>query len=293
MAGVSRVPRSVPLPSPAVSFGPDVLDRLGRLAVRVSSQRGREGAGSARLMGVGAEFVGYRPYRPGADLRQLDWNLYARLRRPFVRTTRREASEHWCVLLDTSASMGVGVPGKLQCAAELAVALAVIGSRGGAVVDLLPSEGAAAVRVRRRAGLGGWIRQVERLRAAGERGLAALLERPRALRSAGRVFLVGDFLDLEPQRVLGLQRRGRELACAQVLAPDELAPRERGAVRWMDAETGAALWCAVDRRVRADYEAALSEDLERLGAVCARHRIGYGCWASTTPFETMALALVS
>src|SRR5262249_34167570 len=105
----------VPLPSPGGRFAPDLLARVGRLGARLASLRERrEGAGRARLFGAGEEFVGHRPYQTGEDLRALDWNLLARLGRPFVRVAAREASEHWAVCLDTSASMGVGVPGKLQ-----------------------------------------------------------------------------------------------------------------------------------------------------------------------------------
>src|SRR6185503_20613138 len=145
------------LPSPGVRFAPDFLARLGRLVARLASQRERrEGEGRARLFGVGSEFVGYRPYRSGEDLRALDWNLLARLGRPYVRVAAREASEAWAVLLDTSASMGVGRPGKLQLGAELALALAALGVARRARVALHTEGGAPLCTAQKRTALDGW-----------------------------------------------------------------------------------------------------------------------------------------
>ena len=295
-------PRSaVALPSPGVSFRPDFLRRLGRLVVRLASAaERREGSGRARLFGVGTEFVGHRPYRPGEDPRQLDWNLYARLRRPYVRVSRREASEHWALLVDTSASMGVGRPGKLQRAAEAATAVAACGLRAGATVDLWTSAHLRFLRLRKRSELGGWMAAFEGERAEGSDGIAALLREPARVRGAGRVFVIGDLLDLCPTAALDLVRRGRELFFVQLLAAEELSPSrgERGGappadgpVRWIDPETGDEQTIHVDRRVRALYEDLLAEVLEAWGVVCSRHRATYGCWATTTPFETIVQGL--
>jgi uncharacterized protein (DUF58 family) len=286
------VRQPVELPSPGVAFGPDFLARLGRLCAGIASQRERrEGEGPARLFGTGSEFVGYRPYRSGEDLRALDWNLLARLGRPYVRVAAREASEAWAVLLDTSASMGVGRPGKLQLGAELAVALAALGVARRAAVAL-HTAGPAAPRVaRKRAALEGWMRALATVRAQGRTGLGALAGAFSAARGPGRVFLVGDFLDCEPRDVLALVRPGRELFLVQLLAPEELGPPARGAVRWVDAESGDALAMAVDEAGALRYEQRLSARLEHWRTAAARARAVHGCWTSATPFENLARAL--
>lgn len=294
---VRRVRAAPVLPSPGVAFGPDYVRRLERLVVRLHSARERrEGAGKSSLIGVGAEFVGYRPYRPGENLRNLDWNLLARLDRPFVRVARREASESWAILLDTSASMGVGVPGKLQSAAEIATAIAAIGLRLGATVELLTSDEGPprSFVLRKKVQLPAWMAFLEDERAGGERGLAALVAEPARVRDAGRVFALGDFLDLAPEEFLKLARRGRELFAVQVLAPEELAPEaELGAVEWVDAESGARHTLEVDKRTRDRYERELGRRLEAWRSACGRHRAAYGCWPSTQPFEDVCTALLS
>src|SRR5690242_9938940 len=120
---------------PEVRFEPGFARRLEALAARVSLARERrEGGGVPGILGSGSEFQGYRPYARGDDLRGLDWDVFARSRRPFVRIARRDAGETWSVRVDSSLSMAVGPPGKLQRAAEVAAGLAAIGLSAGAEV---------------------------------------------------------------------------------------------------------------------------------------------------------------
>ena len=279
---------AVPLPSPGVVFDEELFARLGRFTARLSNARERrEGAGKNRFRGIGSEIVGYRPYRPGEDLRMLDWNLYARFEKPFVRVAAREASERWTVLLDTSASMGVGESGKLQRAAEVVTALGAVGLRMRAVVRLMCSSGAEGPRLRRLADLRGWANFLETCRADGTEGLGGFVRQSARLRDAGRVFLVGDLLDLAPADMKSFTRRGRELFCAQILAPEELVPT-LGSVEWADAEGNGRRRVEVDRDTLALYERRLGRRLEAWRKAAEHRRVTYVCHASSEPFETIA-----
>jgi uncharacterized protein (DUF58 family) len=287
-----RARAEVELPSPGVRFAPDYRARLGQLCARLAAARERrEGAGRAQLFGTGSEFVGYRPYRSGEDLRALDWNLFARLGRPYVRVSAREASEEWAVVLDTSASMGVGHPGKLQLAAEFAGALAALGVARRATVELWTPGAELRAVVRKRAALEAWFATLEGLRAAGQAGLARAVDELARRRGAGRVFLVGDFLDLPDGGLARLARPSRELVLAQVLAREELVPPAAGSVRWVDAESGRARTLALDAVHVASYERRLVQRLARLRAEAARRRARLGTWTSDTPFETLVTEL--
>jgi uncharacterized protein (DUF58 family) len=281
-------------PYPGVAFASDYVRRLERLTLRLSAAgERREGAGSAALAGGGDEFVGYRPYRPGEDLRQLAWDLLARLDRPYVRVTRREAAERWALLIDVSASMGVGPPGKLQAAAELAGAVACAGLRRGARIELWSSDGAAPYRARRVTDLPGILRFLESLRAAGQRGLGDLCASTRVGRGCGRLVLFGDLLDLEPQRVARLRAPGRELLCAQVLAPVELAPQPGLPVEWLDPEGDGRLACSRDQDAILAYERALKTRLSAWDEVASRHGITHAVHPSERPFEDGARTLLA
>ena len=277
-----------------MSFSDDLLRRVEALLVRLSAARElREGAGSASLLGHGEEFAGYRPYRPGEDLRQLDWSLFARLDRPFVRVTRREAGETWAVLLDASASMGVGPPGKLQRAAECALALSSLGLRFGARVRLLVSGTTQGreLNLRTREDVGAAHELLAELQAQGREGLAQLLQGTRRLSDCGRVFLLGDLFDVEARALTDLRRGARQVFAMQLLAPQELSPA-LGARRWWDPEGDEELELEVDAQLLSAYEARLEAELEAWRDAAVRHGMRYTCRATSVPFEDLVRELV-
>ena len=286
-----------------VVFGPGFLRRLEGLVRRCRRARGSGvGAGRSRTLGPGDETHGHRPYRPGEELRHLDWELLARSDRAFVRVFRREAGERTSVMLDASASMGLGAPGKLQWAAEVATGIAFAGLVAGARTRIVVGGGARALEESRRGEAGvrrgpelaratdlvAWLRFLEGLEAGGVLGLGASLEAapPPA---GGRLVLVGDLLDLTPGAVRAVARRGRCVDLVRVLAPHELRPPEGGrGVRWVDPECGESLTVRPDRALAARYAEALGRELGRWDRLARRARVTHTVWSSATPFERAA-----
>src|SRR6059036_1963639 len=114
-------------PQPLLS--PDFLTRLEQLEL-VSRKifLGRlKGERRSKRKGQSVEFADYRNYVVGDDLRFLDWNLYARLDRLFIRLFMEEEDLHFYVLIDNSLSMDFGAPTKLHYAKQIAAALGFIG----------------------------------------------------------------------------------------------------------------------------------------------------------------------
>src|SRR6266849_9209381 len=108
---------------------PDFLARLEQLEL-VSRKifLGRmKGERRSKRKGQSVEFADYRNYVIGDDLRFLDWNLFARLERLFIRLFMEEEDLHFYVLIDNSLSMDFGKPTKLHFAKQLAAALGFIG----------------------------------------------------------------------------------------------------------------------------------------------------------------------
>ena len=139
------------LPCPGVRFEAGFARRLDALARRLADARSRrESGGAPRAAAGGSEFVGYRPYAPGDDPRSIDWDLVARSDRAWVKVARREAGERWLVALDASASMGVGPPGKLQRAAEVAAGIAALALSAGAEARIAVTPGGRGLAVARK-----------------------------------------------------------------------------------------------------------------------------------------------
>src|ERR687884_649648 len=86
-----------------------------------------KGERRSKRKGQSVEFADYRNYVVGDDLRFLDWNLYARLDRLFLRLFMEEEDLHFYILLDNSLSMDFGTPSKLRYAKQVAAALGFIG----------------------------------------------------------------------------------------------------------------------------------------------------------------------
>src|ERR671935_168197 len=108
---------------------PEFLARLEQLEL-VSRKifTGRmKGERRSRRKGQSVEFADYRNYVVGDDLRFLDWNLYARLDRLFLRLFMEEEDLHFYILIDNSLSMDFGTPTKLHFAKQVAAALGYIG----------------------------------------------------------------------------------------------------------------------------------------------------------------------
>lgn len=250
------------LPSPGVRFGEDLRGRLEACVDHRARGGNREAGGRGSWIGAGVEVEGRRPYRPGEDVRTLDWELLARDDRPFVRTLRREAGERWGVAVDTSASMGLGEPGKLQAAAELAAGLCAVGLASGAEVVVLESRGGRGEVLRRPADLERCLVYLEGLEAGEGRGLDALGTDPR-WRDTDTLFCLGDALPSIPvdgppngsgpslRPFLGA---GRRVGFHQVLSPEE-----RGVVPWDAGE-----WILVDPE--GGGELTVGIDAETLGA---------------------------
>ncbi|MFZ4574185.1 MAG: DUF58 domain-containing protein [Phycisphaerales bacterium] len=119
--------------------GLDVLTRK-MLAGKLPGER------RSKRRGRSVEFDDFRDYVPGDDLRHLDWNVYARLDRFFIKLFRQEEDLSVTVAIDVSASMDSGAPSKVFFAARLATALAYVGLVNQNRVSLA-SFGAGALRV--------------------------------------------------------------------------------------------------------------------------------------------------
>ena len=259
---------------------PGVRARLGGLRLATRRAVGAQGIGlhASRSRGAGLEFAQYRPYEPGDEPRQIDWKLYARSDRFFIREAERESPVSLWILIDASASMAERWPATRALAACLGELALAGGDRFGWVV--LAAEGlelalpAAGVRQRDRlrrelaaqCGSGGF--------PAPER-LAPVWER---IGSRDLIVVLSDMFD---PAMVGVATRladaGREVLAIQVLTVAERDFDFAGGHRFRDPETGEELLGDADA-LRADYltrfaaaRAALAAELEAHGVRHATH----------------------
>ena len=107
---------------------PQFLKQLDPFSIRAKHAFRGTFRGERRSLnrGTGMEFTDYRAYEPGDDLRHVDWNIYARLDRLFIKLFHTDEDLPFVLLIDNSRSMEFGSPTKLMCAKQIAAALGYI-----------------------------------------------------------------------------------------------------------------------------------------------------------------------
>lgn len=229
---------------------PEVLERLGSLdlVARTIVRGFVGGAHRSPFLGSGEDFSRHRSYQQGDDVRRLDWRLYARTDRLYVRLFQEDSNLQAFLVVDASASMGFtgdADVSKLRYGQFVAAALAHIMLRAGDAVGLASFASAATFHLpsRNRPGhLHDVLIGLERLRAEGSGNAPdALDEVGSALRRRGRVVLISDCIsDDGPDRLLAavarLRARGDEVVVIRVASRLELGEHPAGPARYYDPE---------------------------------------------------------
>ncbi len=242
---------------------PAIVARLGTidLKARAIVEGFLTGLHRSPYKGFSVEFAEYRQYIPGDDLATLDWKVYARSDRYFVKKFEEETNLTCHLLLDVSASMGYGSGGitKLQYGSYLAGALAYLMHRQRDAFGLIAFDDSISglLPASARSGhLRAVLLALERLKVGARTDLAKPLhDLAAAIRKRGLVVLVSDLLD-DPARVLdGLKHfryRGTDVIVFHVLDPYELQFPFEQAARFRDMETADEVM-AVPGSVRQHY----------------------------------------
>ena len=278
-------------------LSPDFFAQLERLALLSRRTfRGRvKGERKSPRKGMSVEFSDYRPYGVGDDLRYVDWNIYGRLDRLYLKLFVDEEDLCLHVLLDGSGSMGFGAPSKLEYGAKLALALGFVGlvnleRVGISVVRERMAEGWSPARGRNH--VLPLMDFLAKLRPGGTTSLNdGLAQYALRAREAGLAVVVSDLMDpagYEPGLKALLERRF-DVHVIHLLAPDEMNPSFGGDLRLVDAETGELRDLTLDAEAMRVYRQRLRDFLERAEQFCRAKEISYHRVVTDTPVEEFVL----
>jgi len=271
------------------------LERL-LLLLRGPVRGGLKGGRRSVKRGQSVEFADYREYTLGDDLRQLDWNVLARLEKLFVKLFIEEEDVTITVLLDGSASMASGTPDKLQFAKRAAAALGYIGLASEDKVAISVLGGRVARRRTALRGSGRVFRLLAELSAIapadGPTDLVAAARHAAAqLSGRGVVILLSDLLDPAADRVIReLASTRSELIVLHVLSPQELDPPLEGDLRLVDAETGEGVDVTADLATIDAYRARLAAWKDGFATLAARREATYVDLSSDVPLNDLIFA---
>ncbi len=283
-------------------LSPDLLRRLEQLQL-LAARRAKSslrGERRSRARGQSVEFADHRNYTFGDDLRYLDWNLYGRLDRLFLKLYEEERELPVRIFLDASESMTFGEPVKFDFARRMAAAIGYVALCGFDRVSVLPfpdrEENEVARRglrlVRGRKSTFRFFDQLASLTAGGPADFNAALHHGAVeARQKGLAVVLSDFLDPAGyEKGLGaLVGRGFQVTAVQVLAPEELEPKTYGDLRLVDSETGAEQEVTFGRYRLAAYRQTVQNYIQRLREFCGQRGIGFFLANSATPIEDLLL----
>jgi len=286
-------------------FDESTLRKLNQLTLVASRIRSGAIKGERRSSkrGSSVEFADYRDYTPGDDLRRLDWNIYARLERPFIKLLEEEEDLAVHILLDGSKSMDWPAPPgletenglhKFRYALRMAAGLGAVALASGdsLSVGFLQNERVAAEfgPTRGGAALPRLFRFLESLEPGGETNLDAALKAYSTIpRRAGLLVLISDLFDAGQDNILLHLRRKHEAALLHILSPDELDPPLAGDLQLLDTETGYAQDVSLDSGLRALYRERAQAWLQSIQASCRKHAIRYLDITTSRPWEQVIL----
>jgi len=222
--------------------------------------------------GFSQEFAEYRPYVPGDDLRYVDWNVYARADRLYLKRYRGETNTRLTVLLDRSGSMGYQGRGvrKIDYARFLAASLAYLAHHQRDAVGLISFDDEVRDYVEPSSRQGQWVKVLHSLNRS-EPGQRTDFARPflhfqQFLQRRGLVLVVSDFYapaDEVIRTVAPLRQRGNDVILMHVLDPDEVQPHLAASRILIDMETGEQLEVSPDY-AEGPYQAKIQAHIDAL-----------------------------
>jgi uncharacterized protein (DUF58 family) len=281
------------LPEP---FTPQFLGQLEALRLRTKKEflGSHTGSYASPRRGTSLEFADYRRYAPGDDLRYLDWGIYARSDRLYIKLFREEVDLFAYVFLDASASMGFpSTLDKYLPASHIAAAISyvVLANHDHVKIHLLrkPSENVSSPFYRGRRRMVDCVQFTAAIKPSGAMELAdSLAHHLKNLRRPGKAILISDFLmpTLSYQHGLNVLRAfNLDIAVIQVLTRQEVEPPfDTGGVNLVDSETNAEINLQWDSRARQNYQAKLAQHNSEIRSFCHQSGIHYSLYVTDREF---------
>ncbi|MBN1324464.1 MAG: DUF58 domain-containing protein [Methanotrichaceae archaeon] len=247
---------------------------LERFSLLVRKRVSTAYTGSRRSVrfGHGISPVGYREYRKGDDIKLVDWKVYGRTEKLYVREHEEERSLMVHILIDSSASMGYA--GKFQFASKIAAGTAFMAVQGNEKFSLnLFAEGIEPGAPGR--GRGFLMRYIDLLDDTVPKGKTSIKKAAdqfdRLASSTSLVVMISDFLDRPEDIESAIYRlSAHDLVLIQVLAPGEVELSLSGDVRFVDMESDRRLVTRISQRLKDEYRDRMKDHAESIASTSSK-----------------------
>ncbi|MBQ7907202.1 MAG: DUF58 domain-containing protein [Clostridia bacterium] len=271
------------------------LDRLDAAALCLkTAMTGFFGGGrKARSYGNTVEFADFREYFPGDDIRRIDWNVYARFEKYFIKLFTDERQMHNQILVDCSASMACGKPEKAAQALRIAAAFGYLSVASMDRVSFKMMEGNKSrdlgFTITNKDSFYRAAQAMETTEFEGEVDLEkAIVNLEAPGYDDGLTIIISDFLtESDWKKAIDfLMYKRREILMIQVLSPDELYPDLDGRLDMLDSENDANnMRVIMTRKMVEAYQKALDEYEKEIIDFCASRGVTFFTVCSDDPIE--------
>jgi len=279
-------------------LSPQFIQKLEKL--RIVSKKvfpGRfKGEHRSPKRGTSVEFADYRVYQHGDDLRHVDWNIYARSDKLFVKLFTEEENLDISFLVDVSQSMTFGEPSKLNYACLIIAALGYIGLANLDLISVTTFSNSLESRLSQLHGkrqIHKLINFLENIGIGGETNLQSSFQQYAidASNRSGIIVIISDFMDKNGYQI-GLKKLCKkqfDLHLIHLFSSEELTPAVEGEIRLEDSETGEAKEITVNEQVLDEYRQKLEQFCKDLRSFCMKNGITYNRTATNIPIENFVL----
>jgi uncharacterized protein (DUF58 family) len=294
---------------------PELLRRLEQFQLLAArrAKSSSKGERRSRARGQSVEFADHRSYVPGDDFRYLDWNLFGRLDKLFLKLYEEERELPVRIFLDASESMTFGEPRKFDFARQVAAAIGYVALCGFDRVSVVPfpntergtqsgqtgalaseelSARGALRSVRGKKSSMQFFQNLNALTAAGGADFNETLRRGALeARYTGLAIVLSDFLDPAGYEsgLTALVGRGFQVNCVQILAPEELAPTTFGDLRLVDSESGGLQEVTFGRYRMKAYQQTVQNFIQRLREFTTKRGINFFMAPSNMDLQDLLL----
>ena len=271
------------------------LDQLAFVSKKIFAGK-MHGERLSKRRGESVEFADYRNYVSGDDLRFLDWNIYARLEKLFLKLFLQEEDLHVNVVIDASKSMDWGEPSKSLYTRRIAAAIAYIGLINYDRVSLYAYANGLQHEL---AGVRGRRLMFKMIEFLSRIEYDSTTDMPKAAKQfsarhpqSGILIVISDFLDKTgyEEGFRYLLSRPYDVYAMQVLSPDEIDPPLTGDLRLTDIEDDDAAEVTVSRALLNRYKHNLQTYCHGLKEYCTRRGINYLFTSTDVPFDQIILS---
>jgi uncharacterized protein (DUF58 family) len=273
----------------------DLLARLEQIEIpsRRRLRQHHRGERAAQKKGSSLEFSDYREYLPGDDIRNIDWNVYARTERLFLKLFLEEQSKPVYFVLDGSGSMNFGEPTKFEYAIALACALSYVSllNYDHPRILLIHEASFQAFSISSLKQFFPVVERLDTLEPQGDtRWSAALRKISLSNFPKGIFFLLSDFYSADGWDGMKLlAAAGNELHCLQILTEDEFHPEFRGDLRLIDSETQSESEVSISPSVLKKYDARLKQMQDAVRKTASHSFSSFDSISTSTPLKDLLL----